>query len=252
MIPPDSCVTSHKPFSCSGCGRRFRWKSHLYRHLSVHAGARPHKCFACQKCFTEKPLLSEHLRTVHLTCPVCETCFPDKTNLNDHLWTHVEEGTIDQSFMKTFSCLDCGETFRHEADFKKHRLLHALLRSFKCSVCEKVFKEKEQLQRHTRTHTGEKPFSCSVCGKAFNKKYSLKSHMRTHLKKKLFVCSVCEEGFDVRTHFEEHMTTHLRDRPVLVLSSPLPVQIFKVQGGPYAVPICQVDRNHSEPIKEFN
>uniref|UniRef100_A0AAV2LNG8 C2H2-type domain-containing protein n=1 Tax=Knipowitschia caucasica TaxID=637954 RepID=A0AAV2LNG8_KNICA len=48
-IPADSCVTVDKPFSCSDCGKRFKRKQCVKRHMVVHSDERHHKCSVCEK-----------------------------------------------------------------------------------------------------------------------------------------------------------------------------------------------------------
>ncbi|KAK7930340.1 hypothetical protein WMY93_006735 [Mugilogobius chulae] len=70
------------------------------------------KCSVCEKSFTEKCSFSFHLRIKHHMCPVCEETFPDDESLKEHLRTHVDDGTVDASILKTFSCSTPGASVR--------------------------------------------------------------------------------------------------------------------------------------------
>lgn len=53
-------------FSCINCGRNYRHKSDLNRHLRLECGKEPKfACVYCSKKFHQKTNLKRHLHTVH-------------------------------------------------------------------------------------------------------------------------------------------------------------------------------------------
>uniref|UniRef100_A0A8C6U963 C2H2-type domain-containing protein n=1 Tax=Neogobius melanostomus TaxID=47308 RepID=A0A8C6U963_9GOBI len=193
MIPPDSSVPDSRPFICSDCGKGFKDKFVLQRHvLYVHRGERPHECSVCGKSFKTKTVLKDHVK-IHTgershICPVCEKGFIKKfdlsqeVGLNEHLKTHVDEGTLD-------NCPDCGMSFRFNSQLQMHLSHHKKERPHKCSVCEKTFTQKSTLKDHMKIHTGDKSFGCSFCKKCFVKKSDLTRHqIFVH-----YVCPVCSK-----------------------------------------------------------
>ncbi|XP_072318451.1 uncharacterized protein [Eucyclogobius newberryi] len=175
-----------KPHKCSQCGKEFRKKSYLQTHMFVHTGEKPFKCTLCDKSFTFKFEVNQHLRFVHHVCPVCREDFLRDSDLNEHLKTHVEDGTVDPSFLdreigKQCSCSLCGKEFYYKSALQMHMLVHSGEKPFKCSVCDKTFAQKGNLKIHQRSHTGERPFVCSVCDKGFITSAHLKKHVtRNH------------------------------------------------------------------------
>ncbi|XP_072318454.1 uncharacterized protein [Eucyclogobius newberryi] len=169
---------------CSQCGKECRTNSDLVKHMTVHTGERPYKCPICEEDFIFKFKVDQHLRFVHRTCSVCKEEFLRDTDLTEHLKAHVEDGTVDSTFLERvnrtpYSC--CGKTFELKSNYQMHMLVHTGEKPFKCSVCEKTFARKNTLNTHLKTHTGEKPFKCSLCEKTFTQSGSLKAHqMRSH------------------------------------------------------------------------
>ncbi|KAK7930369.1 hypothetical protein WMY93_006764 [Mugilogobius chulae] len=51
-----------KPYSCSVCGTKFRFRSSLKAHESTHSAERAHKCSFCAKAFRAPHLLKNHVR----------------------------------------------------------------------------------------------------------------------------------------------------------------------------------------------
>ena len=49
-----------KPHKCDRCGKAFRDKYHLNRHVFVHTREKPFKCMFCDKHFSRKDKLMQH------------------------------------------------------------------------------------------------------------------------------------------------------------------------------------------------
>ncbi|NXW69219.1 ZFP1 protein, partial [Hirundo rustica] len=46
---PKQLHDGEKPHKCPECGKSFRWRSFLNRHLGIHTGEQPYECGACGK-----------------------------------------------------------------------------------------------------------------------------------------------------------------------------------------------------------
>ncbi|XP_051239187.1 zinc finger protein 135-like isoform X4 [Dicentrarchus labrax] len=199
-IPNIRVDTGGKPFSCTICGKGFREKSDLKRHIRFHTGEKPFSCVFCVKNFTEKADLKRHMR-VHtgekpFSCPICGKSFGEKNDLTRHIRVHTGE--------KPFSCSICGKIFSQNENLRRHERIHTGEKPFTCPVCTKPFTHRGALVVHMRIHTGEKPFGCSVCGKRYIETGNLKKHMRVHTGEKPFSCSVCGRRFNYQSQVKNH------------------------------------------------
>ncbi|XP_061759562.1 zinc finger protein 135-like isoform X2 [Nerophis ophidion] len=198
-----------EPVTCSVCAKIFTQKSLLTRHMKTHKGEKTFSCSVCGAKFTLKSSMVRHMNThtgvKPFSCSVCNKRFLEKKNMERHVQTHTGE--------KPFSCSVCGKRFTQKGTIATHMSTHAAEKAFSCSVCGKKFTFNSSLARHINSHKGEKPFSCSVCNKRFLEKVDVKRHMRTHTGEKPYSCSVCSKRFSQRGSMLTHMSSHIEGKP---------------------------------------
>ena len=112
------CHTDLK-FTCETCGEQFPFESQLKDHRVKHLTDRGHSCFTkhCGRSFKNKSSLIRHIK-IHdgkNYPPPEEGCMYSSNtecNLKAHMIVHTD--------MHPYSCLHCGQAFKHHTQMSRH------------------------------------------------------------------------------------------------------------------------------------
>uniref|UniRef100_A0ABD2WM30 C2H2-type domain-containing protein n=1 Tax=Trichogramma kaykai TaxID=54128 RepID=A0ABD2WM30_9HYME len=195
---------------CDECNKTFTQRSKLKQHVEiVHRSIRAHECDLCLKKFGYKNHLMKHIDTVHrgikaFECTVCHKVFGVKGTLKRHVTTvHGETKT-------EFECTACRSVYTSGSGVNLKR---QNARAFDCDACHKSFGRKDTLNNHVDmvhrgVRTAIRAFECQVCHKTFTRNDHLKTHIdAVHLGIKAHKCEVCHESFARKGDLNRHVDT---------------------------------------------
>ncbi|KAG7481637.1 sal 1 [Solea senegalensis] len=181
-----------KNTSCDICGKTFACQSALDIHYRSHTKERPFICTACNRGFSTKGNLKQHMLTHQMRDLPSQLFEPSNTSLSSSPTPSLlSVGSLNKPEVNGFlhglhpdkdmppglvtSSASSSPVLSAGAPPRRTPKQHF------CHTCGKCFSSASALQIHERTHTGEKPFACSICGRAFTTKGNLKVHMGTHM-----------------------------------------------------------------------
>jgi len=119
-------VNGKKLYNClvANCGKKFKYKSDMERHQTIHSDSRPYSC----------------------TFPNCDKKFKRPDALHSHLRIHIRT--------PPFECpvSQCGSLFNTKSALQYHMLKHKGERAFKCNFpgCDKAFFTITHLKQHEK------------------------------------------------------------------------------------------------------
>ena len=263
--------------TCEYCDKRFisPWK--LKRHKSVHTGQKPFYCVVCNKTFTEKNKLENHLKASH----------PNDVRQLDIERPH-EEGDLVK-VEPSFSILSTTSVATTQASSEQHDEGITIVLSsqdtpvapevHQCPVCNEVFATVYQLSDHVQFLHDEKSveqatdnlsaansddkkplkYTCEVCGKGFITPSKLKRHGFSHGEEKPFKCKKCPKRFSENNKLFNHLMTHDKLKPARPKteskrkpSSSSTVKSIAVTGEPMEAKIMPINAviSHAASVQE--
>ena len=162
-----------------------------------------YQCKECNKYFSEKSKIQEHVNHNKKKCNICDKYFV-------HLRDHTKKNHVKTT--PKHKCKTCDKIFKTEIQRYSHiAFVHKGVSRF-CESCSKQFDNIETKKRHIKTvHEGAKPVKCRFCDKKF-KHYSIRDF---HAKKSHGVaeqCDFCGKVF-TSSNLHHHMKSHDENRP---------------------------------------
>ncbi|GAA47809.1 KRAB domain-containing zinc finger protein [Clonorchis sinensis] len=170
-------LTLRNQHSCTVCGRKFSYRSHLRRHLNKHDLSQSRQCNLCGKQFRNLESLVLHKKEPHgleksspFQCHICQRQFIFHSFLQHHMRSHC-----------TGEHHQCSGRYRHQ-EVRDHPTEsgRAAPLNYVCELCQLCFLYPSQLKRHSVVHTKEHPFVCELCGRRYTQSGALRAHQRNH------------------------------------------------------------------------
>ncbi|CAH2083749.1 unnamed protein product [Euphydryas editha] len=227
-VPRDQDIsTQDVTFPCEFCGKTFKWRTSLRKHLETHrietGEKRKPYCAPCRLSFTTTSNLQKHVRTsskhqIQLKLRKLTESLPDLTGPDRHKAQLEIRSSVNKS-RHQYPCTQCDKRFLWRGNLLRHMNSHAAKANgdLICKPCNRTFSSIATYQQHmkiSKKHVSENDFKfmCSDCGKRFPTKSRLRDHINwEHLKNFVYSCDECQKVFKTSNSVYLHKQVHKKD-----------------------------------------
>ena len=209
---------------CLTCNVTFKNREGHITHVIQHA--RGPNTFVCEKCgytCNSLPCFRNHILDIHtildILCPDCGDHFSDGAKYKQHK-RMVHKPEISKPVWKekkeTHVCEICSVQCSSKSSITNHiRMQHGNPKIWTCGICASTFKSNAHYQTHIVLHEAPK-IQCTQCGRKFHNEARLERHVLAQHRpdeEMNHQCTQCGKGFMEAVHLEGHMNMHLGLKP---------------------------------------
>ena len=195
---------SHRPAHCKTCDRWFTRKWVLKNHMLLHDSTMYAPCENCQNVFHKNHTFQRHLKNQN-TCEICSLKVCKFSDFQQHKLSHTTRMNL--------GCKTCGKGFKFKRDLRVHEQEHmkeGIKRPFGCTACDKLFITEGGAVGCERKHTEK--YRCSTCNINFLTPAEMGRHTDRHnLNRKLFVCQKCNPDPTLLSHTTNRTTKFTKE-----------------------------------------
>ncbi|XP_048884339.1 zinc finger protein 711 [Brienomyrus brachyistius] len=211
IIGPDGQPLTVYP--CHICGKKFKSRGFLKRHMKNHPDHMFKKKYQCTDCdFTTNKKVSFHNHMESHKLIIKSEKIPEFT---EYTRRYCEASPLSSNKLilrdkepKLHKCKYCDYETAEQGLLNRHLLaVHSKNFAHVCVECAKGFRHPSELKKHMRTHTGEKPYQCQHCEFRCADQSNLKTHIKSkHGNDLPYKCGQCPQAFandkDLQRHNE--------------------------------------------------
>ena len=210
--------------------------------------------------------LIEAIKSQERKCEKCNKTFSSKGNLKQHIKiVHEEQNNFESKEVNDISgklesilqtCEICDKTFSSIENLKSHTICvhEGQKNSVSAGLKEKTTKTKSilkiKLEKHDEADKKAKQFNCHDCSKTFVSKQGLGLHITKVHKTSGHVCKFCDKSFSTKSNLNAHIKNLHKDIKIDSKSSTTPMKTITPSQNFFSCKFCAKKFSHSNYLND--